>query len=121
MTWSVRQTQPSGVSSTPMTREPVKSTAPLLTVPVNVTEPRLATTCPPPHGYSMRPLLVVSTGKSTQLGRDGVVPVTTSVGRQPPLSQSASTTPSQSSSLPLHDSISLGPLVQPAHVITSSS
>src|SRR5262245_35008990 len=99
---------------------PVSVTLFRSTEPVNAMDPSCALTKPPPHGYSMTPLLDFSTGKSTHDGEDGVEPVTTSVGRQLPTSQSASTIPSQSSSRPLHISNSLGPVVQPLQVMVSS-
>src|SRR5689334_2095491 len=112
--------QPSGLRSAVITTVPPSDTWPPSTPPVKATSPSVAVTGPPPHGYSMVPVLPACTGKSTQPGDDGTEPVTSKVGPQSPDSQSASTMPSQSSSTPLHVSSVSSPRVQPPQTTTSS-
>src|SRR5215471_16060653 len=77
-------------------------TKPLITSPVKRMGPNVALTGPPVQGKSSMPVLPVCTESTKQLGMDFSMSPTTSVGVHPPTSQSASTMPSQSSSLPLH-------------------
>src|SRR5688572_26123539 len=99
---------------------PARNTSPLTTSPVKSIPLSTADTSPPAHGYWIEPVDPASTGKSTQLGDDGVDPVTSKPGWQSPMSQSASMVPLQLSSKPLHTSRSSSPVVQPPHVMMSS-